>query len=272
MALGLSPRIEGEEMKVSADGFAGGDRTKIDLSAPQQRLLEQVYAEKKPVILVLMGGSAIAVNWADDKLPAILEAWYPGGQGGEAIADVLAGDYNPSGRLPVTFYKSLEQLPAFDDYSMAKRTYRYFSGEPLYPFGYGLSYTSFAYRNAKVDKTNVAGGGTVKVSAEVENTGKMDGDEVVQLYLTHVGVAGAPLRALTGFRRVHLGPGQQTEVTFTLANRQLGIVDEAGNPRVVPGQVRVWLGGGQPVSRAGLPRTAGAETQFNITSGATLPE
>jgi beta-glucosidase len=272
MALGLSPRIEGEEMKVNADGFSGGDRTKIELPAPQQKLLEQVYSEKKPVVLVLMGGSAIAVNWADEKLSAILEAWYPGGQGGEAIADVLAGDYDPSGRLPVTFYKSLDQLPAFEDYSMAKRTYRYFAGEPLYPFGFGLSYTSFAYKNARVDNANVDAKGAVTISVDVTNTGKMAGDEVVQLYLTHARVAGAPLRALNGFRRVHLEPGQQTTVAFRLTNRQLSIVDEAGNHRIVPGEVRVWVGGGQPVSGTGLPKTAGAQTQITITGSATLPE
>lgn len=270
MALGLSPRIEGEEMKVSADGFAGGDRTKIDIPAPQQKLLQEIYAEKKPIVLVLMGGSAIAANWADEKLPAIVEAWYPGGQGGEAIADVLAGDYNPAGRLPVTFYKSIEQLPAFEDYSMANRTYRYSSVEPLYPFGYGLSYTSFAYRNARVDTTEVPADGHVSVSVDVSNTGVMAGDEVVQVYVTHPGVAGAPLRALAGFRRVHLEQGQQTTVTLPLENRQLSIVDAAGKHRIVAGQVQVWVGGGQP--SGGAHTAAGAQTQFRITGEATLPD
>jgi beta-glucosidase len=270
--MGLSPRIEGEEMKVDAEGFAGGDRTKIDLPAPQQKFLEQVYAQGKPVVLVLMGGSAIAVNWADEKLPAILQAWYPGGQGGQAIAEVLAGDYSPSGRLPVTFYKSLDQLPPFEDYAMAKRTYRYFPGEVLYPFGYGLSYTTFAYSNAKVDQASVAANGSATVSVEVTNTGKMAGDEVVQLYLTHTGVAGAPLRSLQGFQHVHLDPGQKTTVSFTLANRQLSLVDGDGRHRIVPGKVQVWVGGGQPVTRTGLSKTAGTETQFQIAGEATLPE
>jgi beta-glucosidase len=272
MALGLSPRIEGEEMKVNAEGFAGGDRTRIDLPAPQQRLLEEVYAVGKPMILVLMGGSAIAVNWADENLPAILEAWYPGEEGGEAIADVLAGDYSPSGRLPVTFYRSIDQLPPFEDYSMAKRTYRYFPGEALYPFGYGLSYTNFSYTNAKAEPASVPANGTVTVSVDVANTGGVAADEVVQLYLTHEGVVGAPLRALNGFRRVHLGPGQQERVAFQLTNRQLSIVDEAGRRNVAPGRVRVWVGGGQPVTRAGIPRPAGMETQFEIVGQRSLPE
>jgi beta-glucosidase len=272
MAVGLSPRIEGEEMKVDAEGFTGGDRTRIDLPEPQEKLLEQVYAEKKPVVLVMMSGSAIAANWADEKLPAVLEAWYPGGQGGTAIADILAGDYSPSGRLPVTFYKSTSELPPFEDYSMAKRTYRYFPGEVLYPFGYGLSYTSFAYKNATVNQENVAADGTVSVSVNVSNTGTVAGDEVVQLYLTHGGVAGAPLRALQGFQRIHLDPGQQKTVSFKLMNRQLSVVSEAGKHVVVPGKVQVWVGGGQPLSGGGLAKTAGTETQFRITGEATLPD
>jgi beta-glucosidase len=270
--LGLSPRIEGEEMKVDAEGFAGGDRTKLDLPAAQEKLLERVYAQGKPMVLVLMGGSAIAVNWADEKLPAILEAWYPGEEGGTAIAEALGGDYSPGGRLPVTFYKSLDQLPAFEDYSMARRTYRYFSGDALYPFGYGLSYTSFAYRNVKVDPTNVASNGTVNIFVDLANVGKATGDEVVQLYLTHTGVPGAPLRALQGFRRVHLDPGQTTTVIFHLTNRQLSIVDEAGKRRILPGEVAVWVGGGQPVSRSGLPKPPSVQTQFSIVGEAVLPD
>ncbi|PYX80792.1 MAG: glucan 1,4-alpha-glucosidase [Acidobacteria bacterium] len=272
MAMGLSPRIEGEEMKVDAEGFAGGDRTTIDLPAPQQKLLERVYAMGKPVVLVLMGGSAIAVNWADEKLPAIVDAWYSGEEGGTAIAEMLAGDFSPSGRLPVTFYKSVDQLPAFEDYAMAKRTYRYFAGEALYPFGYGLTYTSFTYMNAKVNQPSVPADGSVSVTVDVSNSGRLAGDEVVQLYLAHPGVPGAPLRALQGFQRVHLEPGQTKTVTFDLTNRQLGVVDEAGTHRILPGKVQVWIGGGQPVSRAGLGRTGGAETQFTITGESTLPE
>src|SRR3954471_12738323 len=251
VAMGLSPRIEGEEMKVDAEGFAGGDRTIIDLPKPQQRFLEQVYAQGKPTVLVLMSGSAISANWADQKLPAILHAWYPGGQGGDAIADILAGDYSPSGRLPVTFYKSVDELPPFEDYSMAKRTYRYFPGEVLYPFGYGLSYTSFSYRNAAVDQRSVSADGKVSVSVDVSNRGKVAGDEVVQLYLTHPGIAGAPRRALQGFQRVYLEPGQSKKVMFALTNRQLSIVDQSGKRSVVPGRVRVWIGGAPPIRRSG---------------------
>jgi beta-glucosidase len=272
MALGLSPRIEGEEMKVVADGFSGGDRTKIDLPAPQEKLLQQIYAEGKPVVLVLMNGSALAVNWADDKLPAILEAWYPGEEGGTAIAEALAGDFSPAGRLPVTFYKSLDQLPAFEDYSMAKRTYRYFPGEPLYPFGYGLSYTLFTYKNPKVASASVGADTAQSISVDVTNSGEMAGDEVVQLYLTHAGVAGAPIRALEGFQRVHLAPGETKTVKFDLTNRQLSVVDEAGKRRIIPGKVDVWIGGGQPVSRAGLSKSAGVQTQFTISGEATLPD
>jgi beta-glucosidase len=272
IAMGLSPRIEGEEMKVDAEGFAGGDRTRIDLPGPQQKLLERIVAAGKPTVLVLLAGSAVAANWADEHVPAIVDAWYPGEEGGTAIAELLAGDYSPSGRLPVTFYKSIDQLPSFDDYSMAKRTYRYFSGEPLYPFGYGLSYASFAYKNPQVSQASVDASGTLNVSVDVTNTGKMEGGEVVQLYLTHVDVTGAAQRELQGFQHVHLDPGQTKTVRFDLENRQLSIVDEAGTRRVVPGAVQVWLGGGQPVSRSGLAKTAGVETQFTITGQTTLPE
>jgi len=269
MVLGLSARIEGEQMNVHAEGFAGGDRTHIDLPAPQEELLEQVNAIGKPTVLVLMNGSALAVNWADDKLPAILEAWYPGGEGGTAVAEALAGDFSPGCRLPLTFYKSVDQLPPFDDYSMAKRTYRYFDGELLYPFGYGLSYTSFAYSSPRVDNARIAADGVVTVLVDVSNKGAMAGDEVVQLYLTHAGVAGAPLRALAGFRRVHLDRGQKETVLFRLRDRDLSIVDEAGKRRIMPGTVQVWVGGGQPISRTGA---AGVQTQFTITSEATLPD
>ncbi len=271
-AMGLTARVEGEEMNVHADGFAGGDRTSIDLTKPQEVLLERIVAAGKPTVLLLLNGSALAIDWADEKLLAILEAWYPGGQGGTAIAEALAGDFSPSGRLPVTFYKSADQLPAFDDYSMAKRTYRYFDGEPLYPFGFGLSYTSFAYSNVKVSNGAVPASGSVKVSVDVTNTGSMAGDEVVQLYLTHAGVAGAPIRALQGAERVHLARGAKRTVSFTLQDRGLSIVDEAGKRRILPGSVEVWIGGGQPVTRSGLPKTNGAATRFSIVGKATLPD
>jgi beta-glucosidase len=272
MVAGLSPHIEGEEMKVDAAGFSGGDRTSLDLPAPQQKLLERVQATGKPTVLVLMNGSALGIKWADQHVPAIVEAWYPGAEGGTAVAALLAGDFSPGGRLPVTFYASADQLPPFDDYSMSKRTYRYFAGEPLYPFGYGLSYTTFAYSNARVSRSNVSAAEGVTVSVDVSNSGAMAGDEVVQLYLTHPGVPGVPLRALKGFQRIHLGGGEKKTVELTLHDRELSIVDESGKHRVVPGQVDVWIGGGQPVSRAGLTPTAGLKTQFAIAAGAVLPD
>jgi beta-glucosidase len=272
MVAGLSPHIEGEEMKVDAEGFSGGDRTSLDLPAPQQKLLERVQAVGKPAILVLMNGSAVGINWADQNVPAIVEAWYPGGEGGTAVAALLAGDFSPAGRLPLTFYKSVDQLPPFEDYSMSKRTYRYFAGEPLYPFGYGLSYTTFGYSNGRVSKSSVVATEDVTVSVDVTNSGGTAGDEVVQLYLTHPGVPGTPLRALKGFQRMHLDKGEKKTVAFTLRARELSIVDEAGKHRIVPGQVDVWVGGGQPVSRKDLTPMAGLKTQFTITSGATLPD
>jgi beta-glucosidase len=264
---GLSARIEGEEMKLKAPGFAGGDRTSLDLPAPQEALLKRVQAVGKPTVLVLMNGSALSTNWADANLPAIVEAWYPGEEGGAAVAGLLAGDFSPAGRLPVTFYKSAEQLPPFEDYAMAGRTYRYFKGEVLYPFGHGLSYTSFGYANPRVQTK-----GTVSVSVDVTNSGARDGDEVVQLYLSHPGVAGAPVRALEGFQRIHLAKGEKRSVTFTLDDRALSVVDDKGVRKVVPGTVDVWVGGGQPVSRPGMAQAAGVKTSIKVTKSAVLPK
>jgi beta-glucosidase len=272
VVMGLSPRIEGEEMKVDAEGFAGGDRTKIDLPGPQEQLLEKIYAVGKPTVLILMNGSALSVNWADANIPAILEAWYPGGQGGTAVAEALAGDFSPAGRLPITFYKSVDQLPPFDDYSMAKRTYRYFDGEPLYPFGYGLSYTTFVYEKPRVDHSAISANDAVTVSVDVVNTGSMPGDEVVQLYLSHVGAKGAPQRALVGFQRIHLYRGERRTVSFVLRDRALGIVDESGKHVIASGDVKVWIGGGQPASSSSASKAAGGETQFTITSEVSLPD
>jgi beta-glucosidase len=270
--MGLSARVEGEEMKVHAEGFSGGDRTAIDLPAPQEKLLESIASVGKPTILVLTNGSALAVNWADEHIPAILEAWYPGESGGTAVAGAIAGDFSPSGRLPITFYKSLDQLPVFEDYSMANRTYRYFTGEALYPFGYGLSYAKFDYANAHVEGPEVTADGTAVVSVEVSNRGIMAGDEVVELYLTHTGVTGAPLRALKGFQRIHLERGQKKTVTFKLRDRDLSTVDEEGKHRIVAGPVQVWIGGGPSNVRNGLVKSPGVNTQFTITSEATLPD
>ena len=233
MVLGLSPRLEGEEMKVPVEGFKGGDRVTLGIPRAQEDLLKTIAALNKPTVLVLMNGSAVAVNWAKDHIPAIVEAWYPGQAGGEAIADVLFGDYNPAGRLPVTFYKSADQLPPFTDYNMKGRTYRYFEGEPLFSFGYGLSYTTFSYSHLNVPK-EAKMSDPVTVSVDVENTGAIAGEEVVQLYLKTVG-PGAPIHSLAGFQRVALQPNEQKTVEFTLAPLQKQ-----------PGAIEIFVGGKQP--------------------------
>ncbi len=225
MFLGLSPRLEGEEMPVQVDGFSGGDRVKLGIPRVQEALLQQVSALGKPVVLVLLNGSALAVNWAREHVPAIVELWYPGQAGGTALADVLFGDYNPAGRLPVTFYKSEDQLPPFDDYNMKGRTYRYFEGEPLYPFGYGLSYTSFTYRDLAAPD-EVRAGSPVKVSVEVENSGQRDGEDVVQLYVKHPGV----VRELQGFARVPLRAGEKKTVAFTVTRATAGEIGLSVGP------------------------------------------
>ena len=217
MFLGLTARLEGEEMRVQVPGFRGGDRTSIDLPEPQEKLLERIAALGKPTVLVLLNGSALAVNWAQANVPAIVEAWYPGQAAGTAIADVLFGDYNPGGRLPVTFYKSVNDLPAFDDYKMAGRTYRFFKGEPLYPFGHGLSYTTFGYKNLRTSSDRLGGTDTMTVRVDVTNTGKRAGDEVVQLYAQHVGSkVERPIKDLRGYQRVSLKPGETKTVSFRL--------------------------------------------------------
>ncbi|MGB7759325.1 MAG: glycoside hydrolase family 3 C-terminal domain-containing protein [Bryobacteraceae bacterium] len=261
LVLGLSPRLEGEEMRVPVEGFRGGDRVDIGLPAAQQKLMEDIVALGKPVVLVLLNGSALAVTWARDHVPAIVEAWYPGEAGGDAIADVLFGDTNPAGRLPVTFYRSADQLPAFTDYRMAGRTYRYFTGEPLYPFGYGLSYSSFAYRNLRLPAEAKAGA-PVAVSVEVQNTGQMAGEEVVQLYVKHIGAAvPSPLISLEGFARVSLQPGETRVVDFALAPRQLATVQADGHRLAEPGTVVISVGGAQPGFTGPLqPSTTGVVT------------
>ena len=242
---GISPELEGEEMNVTTPGFKGGDRTTLDLPKVQEELLRAVYATGKPVILVLTSGSALSVNWANEHVAAIVQLWYPGEEGGTALADVLLGDYNPGGRLPMTFYKSAAQLPAFEDYRMAGRTYRYFGDEVLYPFGHGLSYTSFGYRKLQTPK-QINAGDTVSVNVSVANTGKVAGDEVVQLYIRHIG-ASVPvaIRSLQGFKRIHLRPGQAETVSFTLTPRQLSLIDSQVRRAVEPGEIEIQIGGGQ---------------------------
>lgn len=270
--VGINPRLEGEENDSSNPGFFGGDRVDINLPQPQEELLEALAATGKPLIVVLTNGSAMAVNWAQDHAAAILEAWYPGEEGGTAVADVLSGDYNPAGRLPVTFYKSVAQLPPFVSYSMSGRTYRYFTEQPLYPFGYGLSYSTFNHSDAKVDAQQIAADGIATLWTRVTNAGGAAGDEVVQLYVSHPGIDGAPIRALAGFRRVHLAAGASQTVSFTLSAREMSVVDDAGVRRVVPGSVEVWMGGGQPVAGPGQPAPKGSSVKFTISSGAVLPD
>jgi len=222
MFLGLTAQMEGEEMAVDVPGFRGGDRTRLDLPNVQQQLLERVTAVGKPTVLLLLNGSALAVNWAQDRVPAILEAWYPGQAGGTAIADALFGDYNPGGRLPVTFYRDTADLPPFEDYRMAGRTYRYFTGKPLYPFGHGLSYTTFTYRNLRTSAETLTRTGRLTVRVDVTNSGTRAGDEVVQLYVQHVGSkVERPLQDLRGYARIALKPGETRTVTFPLTASSL---------------------------------------------------
>jgi beta-glucosidase len=246
MVMGLSPRLEGEEMPVNVPGFNGGDRVDIGLPQPQEELLKAVAATGKPIVLVLLNGSPLAVNWAAEHVPAILTAWYPGQAAGLAIADVLFGNYNPAGRLPVTFYKSTKELPPFTNYNMEGRTYRYFQGEPLFPFGYGLSYSKFEYSNLKLPAT-VKAGDNARISVIVKNTGSVNGEEVVQLYVTEMKAsAPVPIRSLQGFQRVFLKTGEQTSVSFSLAPRQLSLIDATAKRVVEPGVVSVSIGGKQP--------------------------
>ncbi len=265
--VGLSPSLEGEEMPVKLAGFSGGDRTSIDLPAPQEDLLKALAATGKPLVVVLQNGSALAVNWAQQSANAILEAWYPGEEGGTAIAETLAGDNNPAGRLPLTFYSSLSQIPPFEDYSMRGRTYRYFAGKPLYGFGFGLSYTGFAYHKLRIAPFSVEAGDEVNVEGDVQNTGAMAGDEVVELYLTQPRGFETPLRVLAGFKRVHLAPGKSAHVSFTIDPRSLGQVDQKGHRVIVPGEYTVSLGGAQPQDAASVENG-----KFNVTGTAELPE
>jgi beta-glucosidase len=250
VVLGLSQLLEGEqdmEEGLTHGLRSRGDRKSIDLPIIQEQLLEAIHATGTPVILVLINGSALAVTWADEHVPAIVEAWYPGQAGGTAIAEAIFGLINPGGRLPVTFYRSTSDLPPIDDYNMANRTYRYFTGRPLYPFGFGLSYTTFAYRDLQITPTEVKPGDSVAVQVEIENTGKRSGDEVVQLYVQDVEASlPVPQLQLQGFTRVRLAPGEKQTIRFTLTAEQLSFADEAGTWILDPGEFKVWVGGQQP--------------------------
>ena len=241
MCMGLTARMEGEEMDIVIDGFKAGDRTKLDLPRPQQELIKEIVALGKPVILVLLNGSALAINWEKSHVPAILEAWYPGQAGGQAIADVLFGDYNPGGRLPVTFYKSVNDLPSFKDYNLTAQTYRYFKGQPLYSFGYGISYTTFAYGDLDISSQSKATD-SVEVKVTVKNTGSLRGDEVVQAYVKQTNPKGkAPLRSLAAFQRITLEPGESKQVTLGLAPEAFSVFDESGNRTIRRDQFEILV-------------------------------
>jgi len=254
--MGLTARLEGEE-GAAADSDAGGDRRHIHLPGVQEALLQKLHEAGADVVLVLFSGSAVAVPWAAENLPAIVQAWYPGEAGGQAVADVLFGDYNPAGRLPVTVPRSLDQLPAFEDYAMAGRTYRFLADEPLYRFGYGLSYTTFEYSDLRLSKERIAADESVTVTARVENTGRRAGEEVVQLYVRDVeATVPVPIHHLEGFRRIRLAPGEADTVAFALRPEQLACYGDDGRAFVEPGAFEISLGGGQPGDPASGALTA----------------
>jgi beta-glucosidase len=264
--VGITSDLEGEEMTVTTPGFKGGDRTSLDLPAPEEGLLKAMKATGKPLVVVLMNGSALSVNWAAANANAIVDAWYSGEEGGLAVAQTLVGENNPAGRLPVTFYKGVDQLPAFTDYSMKERTYRYFTGEPLYPFGYGLSYSKFAYSGLKLSTKKLKAGETLTAAVHVKNVSEREGDEVVEVYLCFPKIAGVPIHALRGMERVRLKRGASETVRVTLDARGLSSVDELGGRRVAAGDYRLSMGGAQPGSGPVV------ETGFVIEGEMKLPE
>jgi beta-glucosidase len=265
--VGITSKLEGEEMKVAVPGFRGGDRTSLNLPEEEGALLGALKASGKTLVVVLMNGSALAVNWANDHADAILDAWYSGEEGGTALAETLAGKNNPAGRLPVTFYKGTEQLPDFEDYAMKNRTYRYFTGEPLYGFGHGLSYTTFEYSGLKFSSPQLQAGSPLDVEVDVKNTGKQEGDEVVQLYITFPKIDGAPLKALRGFARVPVKAGEQQHVKLALSPRDLSYVNPAGDRVIAAGDYLITVGGAQPGTQA--PH---AEAHLTIQGEQKLPE
>ena len=264
--VGLSPHLEGEEMRIKIRGFDGGDRTSLDLPAAQQDLLEALSATGKPLVVVLQSGSAVALNWANEHAAAILAAWYPGVDGGKAIARTLAGLNNPAGRLPVTFYSSLEGLPAFTDYSMRGRTYRYFKGKPLWGFGFGLSYSKFSYGPVRLSSSRIKAGEPVVASVTVKNEGAVAGDEVVEGYL-RTPQGDGPLHSLVAFSRVRIEAGASREVSFTLDPRLLSSVDAKGGRAMLPGKYLLVLGGAQPQET-----TARSEAAFTVSGRKALPK
>ena len=265
--VGITSRLEGEEMPVDQPGFSGGDRTTLDLPKAEEDLVQAVAATGKPLVVVLMNGSALSVNWEKAHANAILEAWYSGEEGGAAIAETLSGKNNPAGRLPVTFYKDVHQLPHFENYSMKGRTYRYFEGNALWQFGYGLSYTTFSYGDLALPNSPVKAGDPLDASVTVTNTGTIAGDEVVQLYLRFPDVPGAPTRALRAFQRVHLEPGAKENVDFHLSPRDLSMVTLDGDVIIAQGKYTMSIGGAQPGNGV-----ASATGNFEINGQVMLPE
>ena len=265
--VGLTADLEGEEMAVNAEGFAGGDKTSLDLPADQRRLLEQAKALGKPLVVVLMSGSAVDLSWAKANASAIVQAWYPGQSGGLGLAQVLTGKANPGGRLPLTFYRSVNDLPPFDNYAMKGRTYRYFEGTPVYPFGYGLSYTRFAYAPLRIEASAGGAENGVTVVTDITNTGERDGDEVAQLYLVPPPIDGAPRLALRGFERLTLKAGERRQVKFVLSPRDLSFVSQDGVRQLMPGQYKVVVGSGQPGT--GVAEQSGAIT---LAKSVVLPK
>ena len=244
MTGGISPTLEGEEMGINMEGFKGGDRTDIELPKVQRDLLKVLKKTGKPIVLVLLNGSALGLVWEDENIPAILEGWYPGQEGGTAIADVLFGDYNPAGRLPVTFYRTVKDLPPFEEYAMKGRTYRYFTGIPLYPFGYGLSYTTFAYSALSLEKAVLHPGDSTEISFQITNTGSADGDEVVQLYLRYPeSREERPFKELKAFKRIPFKSGEKKEIAFVISPGMLARYDYEKDIQVVePGKYGILVG------------------------------
>jgi beta-glucosidase len=268
VVVGLSQQMEGEEGQQEGNppGVTSlGDRITLDLPVIQEKLVQAIHETGTPIVMVLINGSALSVNWANEYVPAILEAWYPGQAGGTAVAEAIFGLTNPGGRLPVTFYQSTSDLPAFDDYSMENRTYRYFTGQPLYSFGFGLSYTTFTYRNLQIVPANVTPGDPVSVQVEVENIGQRSGDEVVQIYLKDVEASlPVPLLQLQGFTRIRLAPGEKQTVQFTLTGEQMSFADENGKWVLEPGEFKVWVGGQQPNQKTNSQPANVLEGQISV--------
>jgi beta-glucosidase len=268
-AVGITAELEGEEMSSEGlpPGFSGGDRTSLDLPRAEEDLIEAASAAGKPLVVVLMNGSALSVNWAAEHANAILEAWYPGEEGGTAVAKTLSGANNPAGRLPVTFYRGVSDLPAFEDYAMSNRTYRYFEGPVLYPFGFGLSYATFRYSGMKLSTKEVEAGKPLGVDIRVENTSQVEGDEVAELYLDFPGQPGAPRMALRGFQRVSLAPGEKRQLHFELSARDLSWVNPDGARVLASGSFHLFVGSFQPGEH-----TPGARETFAVHGTLKLPD